>query len=370
MPQKTDQNEALQKASGFDQGILASTHSILISVVMPNYNGRESIERAIVSVLTQSHTQIQLVVVDDCSTDDSVSFLRQRFNDPRLHVRQIEQNNMIGAARNTGISMAAGEYLYFLDSDDFLLPNALENLLAIAEQSNADVVQGGTQRLEADGKVSIFHQSEFISDGGIEGLKRFSNGEFASVAWNKIYRRELFEAGSKIRFMENHMHEDVPFSMECSFKAKCIISTSTPVICYTENMKSVTQKPPTRLNVESYAAVYVKLAELCHTCDLYSSKGGIAIARKIIQFHGNDDIIRKLVRCRAQMGPAEFEEILCDVGFSMAGRYGMATASLIGGLTTLLHDAQQATPTPPTPKSKDPLRSIKRFMKKRYGHTR
>lgn len=336
----------------------------LISVVIPNYNGQDTIERAVVSVLSQSHVQTQVIVVDDCSTDDSVALLRHGVSDPRLQIKVHEKNRMIGAARNTGISMSTGSYIFFLDSDDVLLPNSLAALLIQARKSNADIIQGGTQRLSATGDSFMLHKFEFSTAGGLDGLSYFSDHRFAGFAWNKLYHRSIFEGEAGIRFPADYMHEDVPFSMQCAFKARHIASIETPIICYIENKESVTQKIPTRFNLESYLALHMKLADLCQDFNLYDDKNGMLLATKIINAHGGGDILRKFIQCRDQMGQPHFEEILSEVGFSMAGRYGMAATSLIGGLTTLLHEAQQVKPAP---QSKDPFRSIKRFIKKRYN---
>lgn len=352
----------------YSHGQLADSVDDVVSVVIPNFNGLETLEEAINSVLNQSHPQTQIIVVDDCSTDNSVAFLKQRYKDSRLQIIQHERNRMLGAARNTGITSAEGSYLFFLDADDFLLPDSLKTLLTLAKTHNADIVQGGSQRLTADGKRSIYHQANFISDGQMDGLHYFSDHRFASVAWNKIYRKELFENPGGLRFVERHMHEDVPFAMECAFRARHIVSVSTPVICYTENKKSMTQRAPGRFNIESYAALYFKLADLCQNFDLYNTPAGTALAGRIIKNHGDSDLIPKLLRCRQQMGQDEFEEAMHHVGFSMAGRYGVAAASLIAGLTTLLHAEHKKASASEDPR--DPFRSVKRFIKKRHGNHR
>jgi glycosyltransferase involved in cell wall biosynthesis len=334
----------------------------LISVIIPNFNGQGTLERAVTSVLFQSHAHVQLIVVDDCSTDNSVAFLKQRFSDPRLLIEEHPKNRMLGATRNTGISLAEGAYLFFLDADDFLLPEALRSLLTCAKEFDADVVQGASLRLTANGRSSIYHQCEFISKGGIDGLQHFSYHRFASVAWNKLYRKDLFENGASLRFIEQYMHEDVPFAMACAFKAQRIVSIAKPVLCYTENKNPMVQRAPNRFSVESYVFLYLKLIDLCENFGLHSDPTGIVIARRIMKAHGTDDIIPKLMRCHDEMGRPRFEDTLSEVGFTMAGRHGMATANLISEFTTLLVDTQAIARIQ---KSQGPLRIITRFFKKR-----
>jgi glycosyltransferase involved in cell wall biosynthesis len=342
------------------RGLPPTKHADLISVIIPNYNNRETIGRAITSVLEQSHSNLEIIVVDDCSTDDSIEYITTRFKDPRIKIFQHDQNHMLGAARNTGITQATGSYLFFLDSDDFLLPEALATLLASAKECNADITQGSTLRITTQGRSSIFHQSVFASDGGIDGLRHFAEHQFASVAWNKLYKQDLFQGSDGVRFINKYMHEDVPFAMECVFRAQCIISIDAPVICYTENTNSLTQKKPTRLNIESYLFLYTKITQLCEAFDLFSSATGSNLAKKILASHGAEDIIPKLLNCRKTMGHTDFQNTLFDIGLSHAGPQGAAVATLIGALSF----AGKGQHAQKTKVRKDPFRSIKRFFKK------
>ncbi len=97
----------------------------LVSVVIPVYNVERYIVQAVSSVLAQTYTNLEILIVDDESPDQSVALLRQRFNDPRIRIIH-QRNRGLAGARNTGIRHASGEYLAFLDSDDFWQPNKIE----------------------------------------------------------------------------------------------------------------------------------------------------------------------------------------------------------------------------------------------------
>ena len=113
--------------------------SILISVIIPTYNRDLVLPRAVYSVFSQTHSHLELIVVDDGSVDQTATFMN-RVQDPRMqYVRQKQQG--VAAARNTGVSMARGEYIAFLDSDDVWDARKLETQLAFTHSEGWDISQ-------------------------------------------------------------------------------------------------------------------------------------------------------------------------------------------------------------------------------------
>lgn len=111
-----------------------------ITVVMPNYNGHRFVEQAIDSVLAQTYRNFELVVVDDCSKDDSLQLIKRKAkSDDRIRIITLEKNVGVANARNIGIGAAKGEYIALLDNDDLWTEDKLERQVAIAEKS-ADIV--------------------------------------------------------------------------------------------------------------------------------------------------------------------------------------------------------------------------------------
>lgn len=112
----------------------------LITVVMPNYNGHRFVEQAIDSVLSQAYQDFELLVVDDCSKDDSLQLIKQKAqSDSRIRVIALEKNAGVANARNVGIREAKGKYIALLDNDDLWTADKLERQLTIAEKG-ADIV--------------------------------------------------------------------------------------------------------------------------------------------------------------------------------------------------------------------------------------
>lgn len=115
-------------------------NDILISVVMPNYNGHRFVEQAIDSVLSQTYQYFELLIVDDCSKDDSLQLIKRKAqSDSRIRVIALENNAGVANARNVGIREAKGKYIALLDNDDLWTADKLERQFATAEKG-ADIV--------------------------------------------------------------------------------------------------------------------------------------------------------------------------------------------------------------------------------------
>lgn len=177
----------------------------MVSVIIPSYNRAGSIRAAVESVLKQSYADLELIVVDDGSTDDTEAVLKG-IDDDRL--RYIYQENA-GAcvARNTGIAAARGEYIAFHDSDDIWHPTKLEKQMAAFETYGADLVFCKMQRIMPDGSVQIF-------------ADRFENGIVDPV-------RTLFQIGTQTIIAKREVFEKAALIPKCpDFKILncCIVS--------------------------------------------------------------------------------------------------------------------------------------------------
>lgn len=165
----------------------------LISVVMPVYNVAEYLPAAAHSVLAQRHVNLELILVDDGSTDGSEAFCDQiAGNDPR--VRVVHQPNAgLGAARNTGVAASRGTYLAFADSDDWVLPNAYAALLTALLRTDSDFVSGNVLRrhgwrLRQAWNQQHSHRTDFFGTT----LLNHPDLLYDSVAWNKLFRADFW----------------------------------------------------------------------------------------------------------------------------------------------------------------------------------
>ena len=117
------------------------SHQALVSVIIPTYNSSKYIEKTLVSVLHQTYINLEVIIVDDASTDNTISLLESlQKKDARIVIAQLEENSGAAGARNHATKLAKGDYIAFLDSDDLWLPNKIEQQLALFKKADCGVV--------------------------------------------------------------------------------------------------------------------------------------------------------------------------------------------------------------------------------------
>lgn len=141
----------------------------MISVIIPTYNRRALTLRAIESVLKQTCADLECIVVDDASTDDTAPHVR-RIADPRVRYVRLEKNGGACAARNAGMVLAKGAYIAFQDSDDVWHPEKLEKQLALIESTGSDVVVCAMRRISEDGAETVFPSGRKAGDLSVDTL--------------------------------------------------------------------------------------------------------------------------------------------------------------------------------------------------------
>lgn len=203
---------------------------MLVSVVIPIYKVEQYIERCIESVLNQTYRQLEVVLVDDCSPDNSISLAQNYINNSSLSkdfvfkYERHDHNRGLSAARNTGLDVATGDYIYFLDSDDEITSDCIETLVEASENGSVDVVCGA---LELCGSVEMFSIDLSFYDALYEGKKNvidaFVKDRIPIAAWNKLLRREALLA-EKVYFKEGLIYEDNLWTFEL---AHCVNSIKT-----------------------------------------------------------------------------------------------------------------------------------------------
>jgi len=209
-----------------------------ISVIIPIYNVASYIEVCLASLVTQSYTDFELVLVDDCSSDDSISLARSvLFEYPNVTFQLIAhvKNRGLSAARNTGIKAAKGKYLVFVDSDDWVPQNALEILYSEIAAYPESIVCGNTTQF-TDGAYSPYWSSneKLILDRNDAIMRMLKYDGVIDTAWAKIYRKQLF-IDNDIEFPEGLYFEDTPTNIQLFNKASSIIVLPENVYFYRRN---------------------------------------------------------------------------------------------------------------------------------------
>ncbi len=214
-----------------------------ISVIIPVYNVASYLEEALRSVMSQSYQALEILVIDDGSTDSSGTICdRLAGEDSRIRVIH-QKNGGAAAAKNAGLRAATGEYLSFVDSDDYLEPGAFRLMVDRLEQYEADVVQCAYRDLFTDGcidRVGRESPEVFTTE---EYLRRYTTDWTCCLLWDKLYKRALFQ---DIFFEEGHIVDDEFFTYQGMMNAGRVVCLPEIIYYYRKRRSSVTAKPEYR----------------------------------------------------------------------------------------------------------------------------
>lgn len=220
----------------------------LVSVIVPVYNVEKYLSTCLESILTQSYTKLEILLVDDGSTDNSSQIcIKYESKDDRIKVLK-KKNGGLAAARNTGIANAHGKYIYFVDSDDCIHPELIYTTVSLAEQYNANIVQVELKMVPADfqnysqkavkGKIQCFTKEEALCNLDQDNQTIAQNIRLSTtVVWNKLYRATIFE---QIKFQDKlRIHEDQMIIHRLIAEANGMIFYDTPLYYYRNNQNSL-----------------------------------------------------------------------------------------------------------------------------------
>lgn len=185
-----------------------------ISIIIPVYNTAPYLGKCLDSVLGQTFRDIEILCVDDLSTDDSPAILSQKAEaDARLRVIRLEEKGFDCGARNRGLAESQGKYVYFMDSDDWIDPDFLEAMLRLAETSGEPVVTNANYVEEHPdtGKRSFSSRFGFVREEASFYPSRQIQSCFPPVLWERLYRRS-FLLENDVRFVNVKSASDVTFT--------------------------------------------------------------------------------------------------------------------------------------------------------------
>jgi CDP-glycerol glycerophosphotransferase len=196
--------------------------SARISVVVPIYNVEPYLEICLESIAAQSFTDLEVIMVNDGSTDGSPA-IAERFAERDSRFRLLSKpNGGLGAARNTGAEHASGEFLTFVDSDDLLRRHSYELMLASLEQTGSDIVSGNVRRFSVFGtRQTRFLARTFTATRLATHVTEFPPLLADRIAYNKIWRRSFYDHHD-LKFPEGTLYEDVPMTIPAHFLAKTV----------------------------------------------------------------------------------------------------------------------------------------------------
>lgn len=181
----------------------------LVSVIIPCYNTERYIHSAIDSARNQTYDNLEIIVVDDASTDSSLEIISS-IEDSRIKIIHLNTNGGIANARNVGLDNAKGDYICWLDSDDMYHSTFVETLLNYATHYNLDFVECQYSR-KIENMALLPNETIFVSDAQ-DFCKRYGNKQLQTSLWSKMFRKELFD---NYRFPNGKIYEENYFYFDC-----------------------------------------------------------------------------------------------------------------------------------------------------------
>ena len=207
-----------------------------VSIIVPVYNCADFLPRCLESLQTQSFTDCQFVIVDDSSTDGSSDII-SRFTDEDSRFSVITQpNGGVSAARNTGLAAANGEFIAFVDADDYVVPEFIQTLMTAMEKHNADVVMCDYDKIyKSRTEQSVLSlEDDIITAPGTWWLCCVTR---SPELWNKLYRRSVIEASGASFMMKSG--EDYMFNTAVATQVQKAVTIKASLYRYVQRKNSI-----------------------------------------------------------------------------------------------------------------------------------
>lgn len=225
-----------------------------VSVVVPVYNVEDYLEKCLRSILTQTYSDLEVLLIDDGSTDRSGGLCEELAQtDPRVRVIH-QENQGLGGARNTGIEAAQGEWILFVDSDDWLEADLIADSLEAAERAGADMVVPAFRTVDETGRELAVMREDLPENTGL-ALARYPQLLLMSpCAWGRLYRTRLFR-DSGLRYPPRAWYEDLRTTFKLLPLAERVVAIPTVGVNYLQRAGSIMNSRNLARNVEILEAL-------------------------------------------------------------------------------------------------------------------
>ncbi len=270
-----------------------------ISVIVPVYNVEKYLPRCINSIIAQTFTDFELILINDGSKDESLSICKSYSKNYDNIILLSQENSGVSVARNKGIEIAKGEYCCFIDSDDYLEPDYLSSMLEAINKYSSDLVCCGCWReisnnkyewIKVPSKDYIYNQREAI-------IKLFSQDSFCGWPWNKLYKTQIIR-DNKLVFPEDiHFCEDEIFVLNYIIHCNHVVYLSRILYHYTVNNTSVNLNMITQKEFNYNFLERLKADEICHKILSSFNDSEILNTHNARQFVSNRIVLQKFLAC-------------------------------------------------------------------------
>lgn len=246
----------------------------LISIIVPVYNVEQFLARCIDSIRAQTYRNIEILLIDDGSTDNSGRVCDEYAKqDGRIKVYH-KPNGGVSSARNYGLDRATGKYIGFVDSDDFIAPDMYEYLIQLIKDTNAEIAACGIADYYSDDKIVSSDGSLFRVANTIETARMLLESETPMYVVNKLFLRKAFDG---IRFRENKIYEDAYIILDLAKAISLSVITDQCKYFYRRRTSSLSTLP---FNKKTYDIVEAHDYNYLVACDIDQSLKGPALIRR------------------------------------------------------------------------------------------
>lgn len=237
---------------------------IKISIIIPMYNVAGYLNTCIASVVNQNlaNGSFEVIMVNDGSPDNSLEVaqnLALQYN----FIQIISQKNKgLGGARNTGVKHAKGTYILFLDADDWLVPNTLNQLIDTANNNSLDILEFGANLVNTNGKV-LASVSKHSNNKVFSGVQYYNAIKYSGSACNKLYNTKFLH-GNNLQFLEKIYGEDFEFNTRAFFKAQKVMAINLVAAEFLQSPNSITRNK-NRAAKDKYLNDFVSILNSIYT---------------------------------------------------------------------------------------------------------
>lgn len=232
----------------------------LISIIVPAYNVEKYIKACLDSIIIQTYSNFEVIVINDGSTDQTEKILNEYESNPKIRIFS-QKNGGLSAARNQGLKLANGELVCFIDSDDSVKSDYLEKLVApFIEDSDVDITVCGYQEKFENSVINHVLKSQKITGAQATKDLLIKQHDFNVLAWNKLYRKSLF-TDCNIEYPAGQIHEDNLTTYKLFSHAQKVFYISDVLYIYQRTHSEITknlyskEKTLKRLQVKEQMAI-------------------------------------------------------------------------------------------------------------------
>lgn len=247
----------------FDTTADTNPENPMISVIIPMYNSEKYIETCLRSVMTQSVDDIEVILIDDASTDHGPEIAQRVLNEyphtEQCRIVRNEHNSGVAFSRNRGVESAVGKYIFFMDADDILAPYCFETLLHKAEETGADLVGGekicfiddvpAGMHTNSISAITLHHDDVIRYFGRIRKNTRYT---LYFMVWNKLIRRSFLNINSISFISQIRVHSDEPWCFKSFYLSNNIVLIENVTYFYRDTPSSIINSLKKTQPIDSY----------------------------------------------------------------------------------------------------------------------